>query len=312
VRTALRVAGLIIGLCLAALALARVGRDAFDEMMLISPGWLVAALAILTAGTLLGTIAWWLLLRALGGPVPLLTGVAIAHLSQLGKYVPGMIVVPIAQAELGRSHGLRAREIVTAFSLSLVLSVMSALIVGIGGLALGASEVAREYLWLLLLLAPLPVLMSGRALSLLLGVALKVLRRPAEFSIAGRQLRIALGIQILATIVGGLHVWFLAIALGAEPLEALLPAVGGMSLAWVVGFLVAFVPAGIGVREGVLILVLEPLVGGAQAVAIAIVSRLLFTVMDLLLAGVALYLWRRSPDHDAELLPKTESHPSAG
>ena len=312
IRTMLRLLGLLVALGLAGLALVTGGRDALDEIWAIPLGWLIAALLVLAAGALLGAAAWWLLVRAVGGPLPLRAGFAIAQLSQLGKYVPGMVAVPILQADLGRSHGIKAREILTAFSLTLVLAVMAALVVGLGGLALSASDLARDYLWLLVLLIPLPIVMSSRALSVLLGAGLRAIRRPAGFSISGHRLRLAFVVQLLATIVGGLHVWFLAIGLGADPLEALLPSVAGMSLAWVVGFLVAFAPAGLGVREGVLFLVMEPIVGAAQAVAIAIVSRFLFTVMDVILAGVALYIWRRLPEGGSDPLPEARGHSSTG
>lgn len=230
----------------------------------------------------------------MGGPIPFAAGIAIAHLSQLGKYIPGMIFVPIAQAELGRRYGVKPREVVAAFSVSLVLTVAASLAVGVGGLALSTTDVARDYVWLLLLLVPLPLILSGRVLGSTIEWGLRLVRRPAEVRVSGRRLRVALGVQLVSTVVGGVHVWFLAIALGADPSSSLIPAVAGMSLAWAIGFLVVFVPAGIGVREGVLILALGPVLDPTGAVAIAIVSRVLFTAADLALAGLAFALWRWS------------------
>ena len=57
--------------------------------------------------------------------------------------------------------------------------------------------------------------------------------------------------------------------------------VGIFCLANVVGFLTLFAPAGIGVREGILLLVLGPLVGAGMASVIAILARLIQTVADI-------------------------------
>ena len=50
-------------------------------------------------------------------------------------------------------------------------------------------------------------------------------------------------------------------------------------------------PGGLGVREGALVLLLTPLTGSRVALALAIASRVLFTVAELLAAAPFL-LWR--------------------
>jgi hypothetical protein len=302
-RAVLRVVGLVVGVGLAIATLLRAGPEGLRAMLSLGPLTLASGLAILLVGALLGTTAWWLLLGAFGGSIPFTTGVAMAHLSQLGKYVPGMVVVPIAQAELGRSHGLRAHEVVGAFSLSLVLGLASSLIVGFGALGVSSPGIAGDYTWGLLVLIPLPLLLSGRLLSRGVTRLLRLVGRPVTVTVQGRAVRRSLAVHLVASAVGGLHVAVLAIGLGADPVAVLLPSIGAFSLAWAVGFLVAFVPAGLGVREGVLTLALTPLVGATSSAAIAITSRVLFTIADLVLAGAALYLWRRSRTGDVPAGP---------
>jgi hypothetical protein len=68
--------------------------------------------------------------------------------------------------------------------------------------------------------------------------------------------------------------------------DALLPtALGGFALAWTVGFLAAGVlvvtPAGLGVREVALLMVLGPVVPwGAAAAAVVLLSRVVHTLSD--------------------------------
>ena len=63
--------------------------------------------------------------------------------------------------------------------------------------------------------------------------------------------------------------------------------------ALVAGLLVVVAPAGLGVRESVLLLGLAPLVGEGQAIVLVGFCRLWQTVLELLLAVVGWYLLGR-------------------
>jgi hypothetical protein len=100
----------------------------------------------------------------------------------------------------------------------------------------------------------------------------------------------------------GLQIWLLATRLGAPDGKAALLAIGGFAFAWSVGFIVVFAPAGAGVRDVLLVAMLGPVLGVAQATAVALVSRVLLTVGDLLTAAVAAGFTRR-PDTAAASRP---------
>ena len=86
----------------------------------------------------------------------------------------------------------------------------------------------------------------------------------------------------------------LAWSLGADPLSVVIPAIGAFAAAWCAGFLVFVVPTGAGTREAVLTIALAPHLPGATAAAltIAVVSRLVFTVADLVAALIGFLLGR--------------------
>jgi hypothetical protein len=60
---------------------------------------------------------------------------------------------------------------------------------------------------------------------------------------------------------------------------------GWLALAWVVGYVTPGAPGGLGLREAVLVLGLSPVVGDAEAMAVALAYRLVTIVADALLAG---------------------------
>ncbi len=72
-------------------------------------------------------------------------------------------------------------------------------------------------------------------------------------------------------------------------------ATGAFALAWCVGFLVVFAPAGAGVRDVLLLVaMLSPMIGVGSATALALVSRVLLTAGDLITAAAAAGFARRS------------------
>ena len=64
-------------------------------------------------------------------------------------------------------------------------------------------------------------------------------------------------------------------------------AIAGYALSWVAGYVAIFAPAGGGVREVVLTAVLGTSAGHQAALTVALVSRALSVLCDLVTAGVA-------------------------
>jgi glycosyltransferase 2 family protein len=62
--------------------------------------------------------------------------------------------------------------------------------------------------------------------------------------------------------------------------------VGAFALAFVAGLLVVPVPAGAGVREGVLVAMLAGSIGGPAALTVSLVSRLVLLAVDVVMAGL--------------------------
>ena len=99
----------------------------------------------------------------------------------------------------------------------------------------------------------------------------------------------ARGVAVVAAfwLVYGGHVWLLAVGLGADPLEALPVAIGGFAIAFSIGPLLVVLPAGAGVREAVLVVLLAGVLTTAEATAVALTSRGILMLTDGLLAMAA-------------------------
>jgi uncharacterized membrane protein YbhN (UPF0104 family) len=128
-----------------------------------------------------------------------------------------------------------------------------------------------------------------------IALALRVTRRPplpAPLSLGGI-LRVA-GWSVASWVCYGVQVFVLARQLGAEGGALLwLQCTGAFAAAFASGPLLLVVPAGVGVREAALLLLLGSTVTAPRAAVIAVVSRLLFIVGDLAWSAVAVVAARR-------------------
>ena len=90
----------------------------------------------------------------------------------------------------------------------------------------------------------------------------------------------------------GVAFWLAGRALFPIPGHEVLYFTATFALAWLAGMLVVFAPGGIGIREAVLVGLLAPRVGEAEAIVIAATSRILLTSADLVGGTAALALSR--------------------
>ncbi len=82
--------------------------------------------------------------------------------------------------------------------------------------------------------------------------------------------------------------FLLVVSLGLD--AHLVPSASAFAAAYVLGYVVVFAPAGIGVREGFLVALMAPQIGAGVAGAVAVVARLWTTVIEVVPSGV---FWAR-------------------
>lgn len=257
----------------------------------VSIGALAASAAAMVLALAAGMLVWRAILADLGNPLPIRPAARVMLLGQLGKYVPGSLWSMVAQMELASDLGVPRRRSGTA---GLVFNAMTL------GLGLLLAAVAVPVLWSsdrlsgwegwLVLASPLClILLAPPVATRMTNLALRLLRRePLEHPLTWRGMLQAGGWALATWFFIGVHVWILGVALGADPVSFVLPAVGGYAAAWSIGFLVLIAPAGAGVRDVLLVVTLAPALPGREATAltIALISRLLSVITDVLAALV--------------------------
>jgi hypothetical protein len=243
----------------------------------------LGATAAVLAGIFGTFLCWRALLSDLGSPLPMAGGMRVFFTGQLGKYLPGSLWPVLAQIELGRDYKVPPRSSGAAVVVFLIVIVGTGLVVAVPLLPFLADGALEQYWWTLIVLPGAVVVAIPPVLNRIIATALRLARRPPlprPLSLPG--IAKAAGWSLLAWLFYGLHVWVLALQLGATLTpQLLLVATGAFAAAWTIGFLVVIAPAGAGVRDAALILLLGGVLSAPQATVIAVLSRLMFTIGDI-------------------------------
>jgi hypothetical protein len=238
-------------------------------------------------------LAWRALLADLGSPLPLSAAIRVMFIGQLGKYVPGAVWAVAAQVELARDYEVPRRRSATAGLIAMATTLVVALIVAGVMLPLTSASAARHYWWVLAITPLAVACLYPKVFKFGLDLVLKVAHRPPlEKSVSVGGMARALAWTTLGWLCYGAHAWLLISEFAGHGGRVFALSLGGYALAWSVGFLIIFVPGGIGPREIALIAVLAPVMPAASALVVALASRVVMTAGDLVWAGIALAIGR--------------------
>jgi glycosyltransferase 2 family protein len=268
-------------------------------------GWLACfeALLVLLVMQFATLRQWQSLLAGLGSPLRTPTAGRIFFIGQLGKYIPGSVWPVLTQMELGARANVPRSRSGSASILTMILSLATGLLVA--AVTLPFAHYSTGYDWVFILVPLILACLHPRVLNPLLNRLFKAIKRPGlDRPVTLTMLSKALAWSFLAWAANGLQIWILADRLGAPAGRTVLIALGGYAFAWCVGFVIVFAPAGGGFRDALLIATLAPVLHYAPAFAVALVSRAVNTISDLLVAGTAAATrrWGRggSPDNAPE------------
>jgi uncharacterized membrane protein YbhN (UPF0104 family) len=107
-------------------------------------------------------------------------------------------------------------------------------------------------------------------------------------------------------VLGGLAMWLVGLSIIDLPLRQVPLLVAASGLVSAAAVLAIFTPAGLGVTEGLLLIILGQIMPTGQAAVLVILSRLVGTISDILLAlcgGMILRLGKARAKGEMPMLP---------
>lgn len=266
-----------------------------------------AAIPFYLIGVVATAWAWRRLLSDVGVASNWRELAGILAVTQIGKYLPGNVAQHVGRATISLGRGIKTAPLVVTVSVEMLLLMLASVVIGATSLLLSGRS--------------LSVLPRDRGTTVVLAVVLVaftlagllVARRIAPRLIAryapahagafnadtlpsARGLAAAFAIYCLVYVIFGTGIALMARLLApAAPQDAFL-LIGSFALAWIVGFATPGAPAGFGVREGVMLLLLGSQYSGSVAAAIVVGLRIVTTLGDVLLLPIGYLLLPKRND----------------
>ncbi|MFC2023751.1 lysylphosphatidylglycerol synthase domain-containing protein [Chloroflexota bacterium] len=303
---------LAFGLCIGLLLFSRqvwVSLKAIQqgEVALVRPQWLLASLACGVLVFALQLLAWVLIMRFLQVSLPPRQVLRGFYLSFLPRYIPGSV-----WGYWSRSEWLE-QEFGVTYGVSVMGSVLEALAAVLTGISLVCLDMSRHAAGLgrvgtLLGFAGILGFTLIAVPRLATSLGQRVLREKFHYSVAGAHAwhRWLAGVlsYLALWVAFGASLHFALWAVSGEPPTDILTSISAASQSWILGFIVVFVPTGLGIRELALsaLLVSQSGLSARQADMVAVVSRFVLTLAELgwLLVGLVMSARRRSGSSSTE------------
>lgn len=255
----------------------------------LEPGMLLLSVAALVVVLGAGVAYWALVLRGFGIRAPIFPLARTWFLANLSRYIPGMVWQFVSLAQFGGGAGLTPVVTITSLLVQMGFMLLSATALGL--LLLPASPLGDSYPLLgeLQWLAPLALVAVHPALIRSLVRLLGRVSRRTTVDWRGSWAQ-GVGLLLLATALWWAYgvAFFLFLRSLVELPLALLPTVTAIhALAFLVGYLAFFAPAGLGFKDAALTLLLAGLVPSSVAASLAVLARL-WSIAGELLPALAL------------------------
>lgn len=256
------------------------------------------ALAVLTAAFLcallipLAGLAWSILLRSMGSNWSPVRLSAIIGFTQMAKYVPGNVAQHIGRTTVALVGGMPPYAYFTSIAAESILLLIASFFVGLLSMSLSS--------------APMPILGICTDTTVIIAVTLtasaiiaSVFFRYApslldrffsskklnQFSIPiPKKIAIvkAFGLYCIAYALLGISLWIIAYCHGGFRNADIFTLTASFALAWLAGYLSPGVPAGLGVREGAMAILLSNTGPGEHVLTIIIAARFATIIADAL------------------------------
>lgn len=236
---------------------------------------------------------WQLVLKKMDIYLSLRKSVKVSFLSMVGKYLPGKVWLVLGKVYLSGKEGVPRVEAFTSVVIEIVLEIIASIffffffLLSVMELPLLSLKVI--YFLGLIMVAGL-VILHPRIFYKLINIVLYWWRgEKIEKCISYRDMVKLFAFYNFIVLFQGIAFYFFVNAICYVPMDKILGLTGSFAIAGALGTLSFFAPSGLGVREGILALLLTSYVISPIAVLISLLARLWVTLGE---AMCALLAWR--------------------
>jgi hypothetical protein len=239
----------------------------------IDPSKLAGSLVLHVGVLVFGTFVWSRVLTRFDVPaIPPSTLLRIWSTSTVARYIPGTVWQFVVGAKMAGRYSVDPLLLLASLSVHVGITLASASVVAGAMLPLYSARLP----WWSVLTAPVSiVLVHPKVIDGARGLLSRISRRELPRWRGGWTDGIGLlALNVLSWLTYGTAFWMLLASVSDLPLSTLPATVGIHALTFVAGYAAFFMPAGLGVRESALALLLGPYFPSGVAVTLSAFTRL--------------------------------------
>lgn len=263
--------------------------------------YLILSIFFLSGALILDSAIWNKILRILipEKKISYFTAFRIAIYSRFGRYIPGKVWMFTGRVYLGRKEGLSKKVLTVSVIYEIILSISSGFLLSLFLLSIALGSKLGDLYSVTVLI--IPILIFGFSFIFIhpkiicpvfnfgLRKFNKIEINPDNFLSYARIIQVTL-YHFIVFFIEGLAFFFLINSIISVPLYAMIGVAGAYILAAMSGAVVFFAPAGLGIREGILVLILQFYLPLSIAVLISLIARIWASLVEIILiTGVYLY-----------------------
>jgi uncharacterized membrane protein YbhN (UPF0104 family) len=269
-----------------------------DFKLIINMYYLIISLSLYLLSYLLETFIWKVCInRHLGRQeLNFFQSIAVVNASGLFKYLPGRIWTYAAQLLWLKKYGISKPIILYVNVICMLGSIIVSLYLGLAYLALYTNVMGAKAIILssfaLILVNIAYITWNSSLVNKLIALAGRLLKKEIQpLSDSKSLIAFIQLIYMVSWSLMGFGGYFLAKGIGLSILyTGMFALLASMSLSWFVGYFAFISPGGLGVREGMMLLMLNNVVNPQTALIFPILSRIMYLVAEAFLGLGALLL----------------------
>jgi len=239
----------------------------------------------------IGTFTWFVILKSLGAQELHLRKQLIYVYAKawMGRYIPGTAPWILGKIYFASQHGVSKQKLAVSSLLEGGLQIVTMLVFSLALLVFDKRlDVLGNDFKALMIAVGLAgiVILSPAVFNRLVSLAYQKLRRKkleAEHLVSGKTVLRGTALYLVDAIINGLSLFFIAKAVDPSlAYHNMIFAMGAGSLAGAASMLAVFAPSGLGVREGIQLVLFSLITPKELALAVTIITRLWSVSIDII------------------------------
>jgi uncharacterized membrane protein YbhN (UPF0104 family) len=232
---------------------------------------------------------WKHLIKGLGDSISYGKAFWIISTSQIAKYVPGGIWYTLGRVYLCTTEGMKGQIVFLSVILETCFLMLTNMVLFLVSVAfLPGTPVLSPFISVAIIIVLL-IFIYPPILNWFVNIVLKVIKRPLIVLNVSYPSMVLFSLYFvgvwIAQIVG---FYFLVNAIYPLGISHIFSLSAAYTLAWITGFIVLFAPAGLGVREGMMTLMLSTIIATPLAIVMSFVQRVWISVFEIVVFLVGL------------------------